>query len=269
MAYYGAKIRPAKTIVSLLPSHELYVEPFAGSLAVLFAKPRATHEIVNDLDGNVVNFWRVLRDRPRDLERACAQTPYSREEYGHAADLDADDDLERARRWWVRISQSFGRANDGRGWSLSLPPQGDDATRTLNYVSRMPAAAERLRRVSIECRDAVDVIRHYDHPKAAMYVDPPYVGDTRTSTGYAVEMASPERHRELADVLHECASAVVLSGYHGPLYDELYGDWQVIELDAISNGGTARTEVLWLNATASERAAQPSLLEQADAEVPA
>jgi DNA adenine methylase len=109
--YLGSKVRLAPWIVSHMPPHRAYVEPFAGTAAVLLAKPRATHEVLNDRDGNVVTFFRVLRDHPEDLLRVCTLTPYARDEF-EAARLDEDlDDLERARRFWVRTTQSFGKSH--------------------------------------------------------------------------------------------------------------------------------------------------------------
>jgi DNA adenine methylase len=115
-AYYGGKTKLAGTIAALLPDHLHYVEPFAGSLAVLLAKPRSRMETVNDLDGALINFWRVLRDRPLELARVCALTPHSRAEWEACADLDTGDDLEQARRVWVRLSQGRSGRFYRAGW---------------------------------------------------------------------------------------------------------------------------------------------------------
>ena len=112
--YFGGKTAVAQRIVSLLPPHQHYIEPFAGSLAVLLAKPPSRMETVNDIDGDLMTFWQVLRDRPADLERVCALTPHSRAEHQLARGA-TDDDLERARRTWVRITQ--GRQFIHRSWS--------------------------------------------------------------------------------------------------------------------------------------------------------
>lgn len=107
--YYGGKTRLAPWIVSLMSPHQRYIEPFAGTASVLLAKAPSRFEVINDLDGDVVTFFRVLRDRPDELERACRLTPYAREEFLACRDcrLDDVDDLERARRWWVRVAQGF------------------------------------------------------------------------------------------------------------------------------------------------------------------
>lgn len=253
IAYYGAKVTIAERIVRLLPAHEHYVEPFAGSLAVLLAKPPSRMETVNDLDRDLMTFWRVLRDRPLELERVCALTPHSREEYEAAYELDIADDMERARRVWVLLSQ--GRAGTLRktGWRYYVDPAGSSSSmpRYLSgYVERMAAVAERLAMVTLECRSAVEVIDSYGkHANALLYVDPPYVGSTR-ARNYRHEMGDEVQHRELAEHLNACRAAVVLSGYHSTLYDQLYSGWHRVELDAFtgqSTGYQSRTEVLWSN----------------------
>lgn len=252
-AYYGGKGRLADWIVSLLPPHRVYVEPFAGSLAVLLSKQPAEHEIINDLDGDVVNFWQQLRNRPDVLARACWATPYARDEYAQARKRDATDDLERARQWWVVVTQSFGQMNTGAtGWSYSTN-RSNSGARTENAVARMESVAARMRNVIIENRDALDTIRSYDGPDTVHYVDPPYPSEARNSTGYRFEMGDADRHRELAEVLHGCEGTVVLSGYRCPLYDDLFGDWQRHETKAVkSNGGGVdgrgdATEAIWSN----------------------
>src|SRR5690606_8719683 len=154
----------------------VYVEPFCGSAAVLFGKPRSTHEIINDLDGGVVNFLRCLRDHPLEMERLCRLTPYSRDEYELACDVDDPDvgDLERARRWWVRSTQSFGQmAKVSTGWSTSIERASNNARSVWNRIGVFAPAADRLGTVTLENRHAFEVIERYAAPDAVMYVDPP------------------------------------------------------------------------------------------------
>lgn len=255
--YFGGKTRIAPQIATLLPDHEHYVEPFAGSLAVLLAKRPSGMETVNDLDGELMNFWRILRDHTDDLLRVAALTPHSRAE--HAAALDAAaaaDDLERARRTWVRLSQGRGGHTQRRtGWRYYQDPRGSHASMPDYidaYLERICPAARRLRSVSLECRPALEVIRQYgQHTGTLVYADPPYVGTTRTwGNNYAVEMRTDDEHRELADALDACKASVVLSGYHSPLYDALYRNWYRTEIPTeTGNGGTdrKRVEVLWSN----------------------
>lgn len=255
IAYYGSKVRLAAQIAALFPPHTHYVEPFAGSLAVLFAKQPSRLETVNDLDGDLMTFWRVLRDRPDALVRVCALTPHSRAERELARHRPDDlDELERARRVWVCLTQGRTGTLRTTGWRhdtadtahISMPG------RLAGYVSRLEAAAARLRRVSLECRPALDVIAAYGKwRRTLLYVDPPYLATTRTGTNYRHEMHSADEHRALAEALHDCAATVVISGYACDLYDrELYTGWHRYELPAAtSQGGTwqHRTEVLWSN----------------------
>jgi DNA adenine methylase len=259
LGYYGSKVRAAARIVELLPEHDGYVEPYCGSLAVLLAKPPAGRfETVNDLDGDLVTFWRVLRERAHDLERVCALTPHSREEYAACWPIPDDvDDLERARRVWVKLAQGRGGQLRPTGWRYHEQPHGRSSSmpRTLaGYVGRFAAVADRLRNVSIECRPALEIVDRYGRdPKTLLYVDPPYLGTTRSRTAYRHEMTGEADHRDLAEALHRVRAGVVLSGYHSPLYAELYDGWHVAEIAAFTgqaNGGLVegqRTEVLWSN----------------------
>ncbi|MEX5711893.1 DNA adenine methylase [Parafrankia sp. FMc6] len=255
-AYFGGKTLLADRIVALLPKHEHYVEPFAGSLAVLLAKPRSAMETVNDLDQNLMTFWRVLREQPADLMRACALTPHSRAEFELAFDGSrepAADDLERARRVWAQLSQARTGTLRRTGWRHYVNPAGSDTSMPgylAGYVDRMASAAERLAAVSLECRPGLDLCERYGRePDVLMYVDPPYLGSVR-SRNYAVEMGSEAEHRALADVLRSTRSAVVLSGYDSDLYRDLYADWDRVSIETQTGQGTrrsARTEVLWFN----------------------
>lgn len=264
--YYGSKNRLAPWIVGMFPDHRVFVEPFAGSAQVLLAKPRCPHEVINDLDGGVVAFHRMLRDAPDELEFRCRLTPYARDEYA-AADPDEEgiSDLERARRFWVRCSQGYGGLSDASkaGFAVSIAQNSNDAQTAQSRVNGFAAVARRLSGVVIEQRDALEVIAAYDVPDGVIYVDSPYLGTTRTSVrdgrrprgDYAHEFHTPEDHHELAEVLGACTATVFVSGYPSPLYDELYGMWDRAEREVVrttSNGrgsGTRpyATEVVWSN----------------------
>ncbi|WP_128977260.1 DNA adenine methylase [Streptomyces roseicoloratus] len=251
--YFGSKQRIAPWIVSLLPAHEHYVEPFCGGLSVLLAKTPSNMETVNDLDGDLMTFWRVLRDRPAELIRACALTPHSRVELADAHEPAADE-LELARRIWSRLAQGRSGTLRQTGWRHYIAPAGSsigmpgymDA-----YVDRLAAAAERLHHVSLEALPALDVIAKYGAARdALLYVDPPYLGSTRPWSNYRVEMKGEQDHRDLAAALQDCKATVVLSGYDSPLYADLYADWHRYEQQTMTgNAKTAkdRTEVVWAN----------------------
>jgi len=253
--YFGGKQTLARRIAALFPAHAHYVEPFAGSLAVLLAKPPSAMETVNDLDSDLMVFWRVLRDDPVGLERACALTPHSRGEHQAAYDRpDELSDLERARRVWVCLTQGRVGQLKRTGWRHYLDPAGSSIGMPgylAGYVARMAPTCERLARVSLECRPALELIEAFSpHGDVLLYVDPPYLGSTRRSSGYVHEMRAETEHRELAGALSTVRGAVILSGYPSELYDELYAGWHRVEIAASTGQGCAwdhRTEVLWSN----------------------
>jgi DNA adenine methylase len=258
LPYYGGKITLAPRIAQLLPEHEHYVEPYCGSLAVLLAKPRSAMETVNDLDGDLMTFWRVLRAQPAELVRVCALTPHSRAEHQAAYSRGDCDELETARRVWVQLTQGRAGLRKRTGWRHYVDPTGSSAGMPDyldGYVGRMLPAAERLAGVSLESKPALDLIGKYGaDDKVLLYVDPPYVGSTRSGSswnGYQVEMRDDADHAALAAALRGCRAAVILSGYPSSLYDEqLYPDWWRLTFPASTGqGGTweNRTEVLWSN----------------------
>lgn len=257
MPYYGAKQSIAEQVVAFFPEHGHYVEPFAGSLSVLLAKPPARMETVNDLDGDLMTFWRVLRDREQDLMRVCERTPHSRTEYLACRDGEPDaDELETARRVWVMLTQGRGASMRTRqsGWRYYVDPNGSNTSfpgYLDGYRNRMPPAALRLRDVSLESMPALDLIAKYGaSDDVLLYVDPPYLGSARAGNRYKHELKSEAEHRELAEALHSTAAAVVLSGYPSNLYDQdLYADWSRVEISSMAGNGVekARTEVLWSN----------------------
>jgi len=262
-AYYGGKSRLASWIVSLMPEHRVYIEPFAGSLSVLFAKPQVMHEVVNDVDDAVVTFFRVLRDRRSELEEACRLTPIARTEY-ELADLDADglDDLEIARRFFTRVNQSFAQtAGRQTGWSVTTARTQSKAASVHSRIDRFAACAERLSAVQIENCDAADLVERLATADAVVYADPPYPdavrvsrGERGTSTDYRADMGTDDDHRRLAKVLNETPSTVLLSGYPCDLYDELYAGWDYADRvvhahssNSVRSARTLRTERVWSN----------------------
>jgi DNA adenine methylase len=253
--YYGGKQRIADRIVATFPEHLHYVEPYAGGLSVFLAKDPSRIETLNDLDHDLVTFWRVLRDRPEDLMRACALTPHSRTELDICRQpMGGLDELEVARRVWSQLAQGRSGRRTRTGWRFYVDGA---ATRTgmagylAAYVDRMPPAADRLSGVQIECKPALEVIDLYGRAAdTLLYVDPPYLASTRRSLQYLHEMHTEAQHAELAEALRATAAAVVLSGYHSDAYDRWYSDWNVIEIPASTQQSgldSRRTEVLWCN----------------------
>lgn len=267
-SYYGGKIGLADRIVQLFPPHRVYIEPYAGSLAVLFEKQPAAIEIVNDIDGAIVAFFACLRDRPADLERVCRLTPYARDEFAACAVLDdpALEQLEVARRFWVRVNQSFAKtAGTFTGWSVTTACTQAPPSAVAGRLDRFEECARRLAQVIIENRDAADLIARLATADSLVYIDPPYPAEVRKGRAswvatdeegrdYRHDMSSETSHRTLAAVLHETPATVILSGYPGGLYDELFGDWWSIDFATVAHSANAaatsrgaRVERLWSN----------------------
>ena len=256
--WYGGKFNHLNWILPFLPDCHHYCEPFGGSAAVLLNRRPSPIETYNDIDGEVVNFFRVLREQGEQLTRAIALTPFSREEYYRALSTDQDtiSGLERARRFFVRARQTrtglAQTASLGR-WAncvnTSRAGMSGVVSRWLGSIDALPEIALRLIRVQIENRPALDVIRLYDGPDTLFYCDPPYVHSTRgDDKAYAFEMGENE-HEELAEVLHACQGKVAISGYRCDLMDELYKSWR--RDDAVAKKAHSvkelRQEALWTN----------------------
>lgn len=256
--WYGGKFNHLGWLLPLLPECRHYCEPFAGSAAVLLNRAPSPVETYNDLDGEVVNFFRVLRDRPEELVRAIGLTPFSRAELGSAAAGCGNglDDLERARRFFVRARQArtglAQTASEGR-WAhcreTSRAGMAGAVSRWLGSVESLPEIALRLLRVQFENRPGEDVIRRYDSPNTLFYCDPPYVHSTRGDRrAYGFEM-SDEGHASLAAALGSCRGKAAISGYRCELMDELYRGWRRFDAPAkqCHSIKRVRREALWMN----------------------
>ena len=256
--WYGGKFNHLDWLLPLLPAAHHYCEPFAGSAAVLLNRLPAPVETYNDIDGEVVNFFRVLREWPEELARMIALTPFAREEFHEAisknrVDLDG---MERARRFYIRARQArtglAQTATLGR-WAncrdTSRAGMSGVISRWLSGVEALPEIAMRLLRVQIENRPAVDVIRLYDSASTLFYCDPPYLHDTRgDSKAYGYEMTRDD-HVALSEELNRCQAKVALSGYRNALMDRLYKDWRRFDapLKHCHSIKKPRQECLWMN----------------------
>jgi DNA adenine methylase len=265
--YHGGKWKLAPWIISHIPKHRTYTEAFGGGGSVLLRKPRSYAEVYNDLDGEIVNLFRVARNRGVELERAVRLTPFAREEFVESY-LPSECELEQARRTLIRSFMGFGsaavskqvtgfRANSNRSGTT---PAHDWA----NYPKALELTIARLQGVVIENRDAIDVLKQHDNEHALHYVDPPYVLDTRwlkdKTKAYKHEMTDAD-HERLAQVLLELEGGVILSGYRCELYDTLYKGWRRIDRAAHADGAADRVESLWISPTTAQN--QASLLEAA------
>ncbi|WP_286142015.1 DNA adenine methylase [Mycobacterium sp. D16Q16] len=253
--YFGGKAWLAPRLASVLPAHKHYIEVCGGSLAVLLAKRPSRQETVNDLDNHLMTFWRVLRDRPDDLERVCSLTPHSRAERALAQEISSElDELEIARRVFVALTQGRSGSLTRTGWRHDLRPVSTPMPVVLQrYAGRISAAAKRIQKVSLECRPAVELISAYGGDRnTLLYVDPPYIVDKGVRRGgeYRVEMRSEKAHRELAEACVGADAAVVVSGYASQLWDSALDGWYRVELPMLTSQGSGdgrRVEVLWSN----------------------
>lgn len=268
LRYHGGKWRLAPWLLGFFPKHRIYVEPYGGGGSLLMRKARAHGECYNDLDGEVVNLFRVLRDpaTAAALRRAVELTPFSRDEF-KASYEPSPDPIEAARRLVVRAYMGHGspsvNANHVTGFRATSNRSGTTPAQDwAHWPAQIEAFTERLKGVVIENRPAVEVIAQQDGAETLHYVDPPYPHTTRAGLqdrrnigvkhAYLFEM-SDDDHRALAAVLHGVEGMVVLSGYACPLYDEeLYPDWERHEKAHFADGARPRTEVVWLNPACSD-----------------
>ena len=260
--YPGSKWSLARCIIDHFPAgyeNMVYLEPFAGSGAVFFNKMPGAVETINDMDSDVVNLFRVLRERPDDLKRALELTPYSREEYDLAFEP-CEDPLEKARRFMVRTTQAIGAKMDGKcGWRNHKQIKiGGTACKWNGITDTIDTAARRLKGdtthlVQIERMDALRLIRRYNTPEALMYLDPPYVRSTRKSGRlYRHEMTN-DQHQELLEIITHTRAKVVVSGYVNDLYERYLKDWNMYSTDAHTTSAEVVKETIWTNYCAPMR----------------
>jgi len=271
--WYGGKFSHLDWLLPLLPPCHHYCEPFAGSAAVMLNREPCPVETYNDMDGEVVNFFRVLRAEKDRLVEVIGLTPFSREEFALACEIDPElEPLERARRFYIRARQVrtglAQRASLGR-WAnckqTSRAGMSGVISRWLGAVEALPEIADRLLRVQIENRPAIDVIQLYDSPKTLFYCDPPYVHQTRgDSQAYGYEMTD-EEHVALAKVLNAAKGMAAISNYQCDLMDRLYPSpkWRKVvspERTIHSTKGT-RAEVVWANYDPFRKKSSQSIME--------
>lgn len=250
LRYYGGKWNLAPWIIGHFPPHKNYVEPCGGAASVLLQKPRCPLETYNDLDGNVVNFFRVLRDRPDELIQKIRLTPWARAEHQMCLTI-AGDELERARRYFVMIWQSLNGAtdNDANAWRSMYDYEARQRSAAMDgiEIEHLYAVARRLQYVQIECMPAEEVIKKYDNPNALIYFDPPYPTTTRVQGRRYLYEWTNDQHTSAAKQLHDCSGYVIVSGYQCPLYEWLYQGWPRKDRESQVNGGRSRIESIWLS----------------------
>ncbi len=254
LKYPGSKWSMTDWIIGNFPAgyeKMTYMEPFAGSLAVLFNKNRSEIETINDLDGNVVNLFKVIRERPEEFKRSIKYTPWARQEYKLSYEMTGDS-LEDARRFLVRCWQAIGtKTSDISGWSNNIKPGDSGISRWTRLDKSIDEAAKRLQNykkhlVQIENMPAVGLIKRYNRPYVFIYCDPPYILSTRSKRIYKCEMTDSD-HTELLETLLNHTGPVMISGYMSDMYNQMLKGWTVQKNRSNCEMGKAATEVIWMN----------------------
>lgn len=265
---YGGKWRMSKHLLPLITEHVTYVEHFMGGAALFFKKPLSELEVLNDVDGELINFFRVLRDEEKfdRFWRAVAMTPYSREEFDLALNLNGDD-IERARKFFVLAMQSF--SGNCQGWSASTTSTSKKTWAWLNRLKHLPEFHARLMVTQIENLDFRDSLCKYDDPWTFHYLDPPYLYKTRIAKSqYRFEMSERD-HEQMIDLILQLCGKVMLSGYRNEMYDRRLADWHRLDFEVKASAHSQawfipdrkqpqRIESIWLNERAYRASVQSS-----------
>lgn len=251
LRWHGGKWLLADWIIGHFPEHRCYVEPFGGAASVLLKKQRSYHEVYNDLDLEVVNFFKVVRDHGERLTRDLELTPFAREEFKLSYEPTSDP-IEQARRLVVRSFMGFGSNACGKttGFRATCKRAGTTQAQVwCTYPAAMCHLIERLQGVVIENRPAIEVMAQHDSPDTLHYVDPPYLPETRDKgSDYNHEMTEQD-HVDLAEFLHTLQGTVILSGYESALYCDAFSDWELTRRKAYADGRhgrVGRIECLWI-----------------------
>jgi len=256
LRYHGAKFRLYKWLKQFFPIHRCYVEPFGGAAGVMIQKPPAVQDVYNDLDGDIANFFTVVRDestRARLIE-ALILTPYARAEF-ELAFTESSDTVERARRVCIRAQMGFGSAGATKGTTGFRVDTARKYSTSMDLWSRYPGTISKLGQrfsgVLVENRPALRVIQDHDSDDTLYFVDPPYLHSTRVSSGYAYghEMSNAD-HQDLIAALGKLTGMVILCGYYSNLYSDMLSGWQAHSTDSrvsAHRGTRVAREIIWLN----------------------
>lgn len=250
MKYPGSKWGLAKWIIDFFPEHHSYLEPFFGSGAVLFNKPRSRIETVNDLDDNVVNLFEWIKKDPEKLAHEIYYTPYARKVYEDVFAADPEDSLEKAVNFYIRLNMGHGFRTNGEkvGWKNDV--QGRERAYAsqdwCNLPEKIMQAAERLRGVQIENRPAVELMERFNYSNVLIYLDPPYVLGTRHGKQYRCEL-DDDGQAELLDAALAHKGPLLISGYDNDLYNDRLRSWHREETTNYSQVCSKKREVLWMN----------------------
>lgn len=252
LKYPGSKWRIVKNLVSLIPQHHSYVEPYFGSGAVFFNKNPAAIETINDLDNDVPNLFRCIREDSELLAARVSAIPYSRYEYESTFAINPDDSYDRAVNFLIKcwMGHGFRTAGDKVGWKNDV--HGRESMYALREWYRLPekilSVAERLMAVQIENRPALEVICRFNYSDVFMYIDPTYLKSTKLSKRqqYKFEMTDDD-HVELLETLRAIKAKVMISGYESDLYNSILEGWNKEYFRSNNEYGTSSTEIVWMN----------------------
>lgn len=250
LKYPGSKWNLVPNILPMIPKHHTYLEPYFGSGAILFSKEPSNIEMVNDLDQNVVNLFNCIREDPERLARMVLSTPFSRETYDTTYETQLDEPYEKALQFLTKCWQGYGFRTNGYkvGWKNDI--QGRESMYALwdwyKLPDRVLQVAERLRKVQIENRPALEVMKRFDYENVFMYLDPPYVLETRTGKQYANEMSDTD-HEELLSFAVQSKAKIMISGYESDLYNDYLKDWNKEHFNSCAEMGGKRVETVWFN----------------------
>lgn len=249
--YLGSKFTLLPWLLPKLKYTKSWVDLFGGSFIVTLNRKPSPIETYNDIDESVVNFFQVLRDHPDELVTKLHLTPHSRFEYENAWHSDGDDNIERARKFFVRVRQSFlstGSFNEIKGWSAATKESrckiSEKTNKWIAGVEGLSDIVDRLRRVQIECRDFEFIIKSYDTPDTMFYADSPYDASGRSSSSDYKHDFSLEDHFRLAALAREVKGFIAISGYNTEFMKELYKDFQYTEGPKPKNNYRKKKQVL-------------------------
>lgn len=254
LKYPGSKWNIARQLVDLIQGHHSYVEPYAGSLAVLFNKPPSPIETINDLDSDVTNLFECIQKDSKHLARMVMTTPFSREAYNgqfsRTEKTEYTDNFQLAAGFLIKCWQGHGFRTDKYkvGWKNDV--QGRERAYALWDWYRLPEwivdIAERLRMVQIENRPALEVIERFGYEDVFMYLDPPYLLSTRNRKQYRHEMTDAD-HEELLKLIRQSPAKIMISGYESEMYNDYLQDWRKRQFVSCAEGGKKRVETIWMN----------------------
>lgn len=265
LRYYGGKFALADWIIGHFPKHDHYVEPCFGAGSVLLKKPAVKLETVNDLNGRVTNYFKVLRDRGAELIRALDLTPWAVDEY-KLSQISAEDSLEDARRFHLLCWMSINGGPTATGFRCQNSLKSRYASPPSDLVDHdLHAIIKRLKNVQVLNEDALKMLTRYEGVfDVLIYFDPPYLPEKRgNKNGYSDHEVSEDFHIQASELLLKVPGHVVVSGYESELYNDLYEGFTQVKTEGRTNSGASKTECLYIapqTAEALKLPTQPLLL---------